>query len=102
MKPNKPLRTLKIHINTELKTAIVVIHAHIHNLISPGTYATELNRNIAAQNLPTINAPDDLPSGNLFNLKITDLFSDEDSQSALQLQGQLIQTQVSLVDELEQ
>ena len=101
MKPNKPLRTLKIHINTELKTAIVVIHAHIHNLISPGTYATELNWNLAAQNLKTINAPNDPPSGNLFNLKITDLFSDEDRQCALQLQRQLIQTQVNLVDELE-
>ena len=93
--------TLRIHTNTELKTAIVVIHAHIHNLISPGTYAAELNRNLKAQNLPTINAPNDPPSGNLFNLKITDLFSEDDRQSALQLQRQLIQTQVNLVEDLE-
>ena len=82
----KQTPALRIHTNTELKTAIVVIHAHIHNLIAPGTYATELNRNLAAHNLPTINAPNDPPSGNLFNPKITDLFSDEDRHSALQLQ----------------
>ena len=70
-------------------------------MIVPGTYATELNRNLAAQNLPTINAPNDPPSGNLFNLKITDLFSEDDRQSALQLQRQLTQTQENLVEELE-
>ena len=78
MSETKQIPTLRFHTNTELKTAIVVIHAHIHNLISPGSYATELNRNLAAQNLPTINAPNDPPSGNLFNLKTADLFSDED------------------------
>ena len=36
----KQTPTLRIHTNTELKTAIVVIHAYIHNLIAPGTYAT--------------------------------------------------------------
>ena len=77
--------TLRIHTNTELKTAILVIHAHKHNFISSGTYATELNRNLAAQNLPTINAPEDQPFDNLFNLKITDMCSDEDRQSAIQL-----------------
>ena len=60
--------TLRINTNTELKTAIVVIHAYIHSLISPGSYAAELNGNLTAQNLPTINAPNDHPSGNLFNL----------------------------------
>ena len=49
MNETKQIPTLRIHTNTELKTAIVVIHAHIHNLISPGSYATELNRNLAAQ-----------------------------------------------------
>ena len=61
----------------------------MHNLIAPGTYATELNRTLAKQGLPTIEAPDDPPSGSLFNIKISDLFNAEDRQASLELQKQL-------------
>ena len=39
----KQTPTLRIHTNTELRTTIAVIHAHIHNLIAPGTYCTAQN-----------------------------------------------------------
>ena len=39
--------------------------------------------------MPTIEAPDNPPSGDLFNIKISDLFNDDDRQAALQLQQQL-------------
>ena len=85
----KPTPTLRIHTNTELRTTIAVVHAHMHNLIAPGTYATELNRTLVKQGLPTTEAPDDPPSGNLFNIKFSVLFNAEERQAALELQKQL-------------
>ena len=74
----KQTPTLRIHTNTELRTTIAVIHAHIHNLVAPGTYSTELNRTLTQHGLPTIEAPDNPPSGDLFNIQIFDLFNDDD------------------------
>ena len=84
---------LRIHRNTELQATIAVIHAYIHNLIQPGTYAIELNSTLAAKGLPTIAAPDNPPSGNLMNMKLSDLFCEEDKDTAMQLQQQLLQQQ---------
>ena len=66
----KQIPTLRIHTNTELRTTIAIIHAHIHSLIAPGIYSTELNRTLTQHGLPTIKAPDYPPSGDLFNIKI--------------------------------
>ena len=65
----------------------------MHNLIQPGTYATELDRTLAAQGLPAIVAPDNQTSGNLMNMKLSDLFCEEDKDVAMQLQQQLLQQQ---------
>ena len=65
----KQTSTLRIHTNTELRTTIAVIHAHIHNLIAPCAYSTEPNRTLTQHALPTIEAPDNPPSGDLFNKK---------------------------------
>ena len=62
----KQTPSLRIHTNAELRTTIAVIHAHIHNLIAPGTYSTELKRTLTQHGLPTIEAPDNPPSGDLF------------------------------------
>ena len=85
----KPTPTLCIHTSTELRITIAEIHTHMHNLIAPGTYATELNMTLVKQGLPTIEAPYDPPSGNLFNIKISDVFNAEERQTALELQKQL-------------
>ena len=73
---------LRIHKITELQATIAVVLAHIHDLIQPGAYATELNRKLAAQELPTISALDNPPSGNLMNMKLSNLFCEEDKDAA--------------------
>ena len=52
--------------------------------------------------MPTIEAPDNRPPGDLFNIKISDLFSDDDRQAALQLQQQLTHQLGHTVSEREQ
>ena len=71
-------------------------------MIDPGTYSTELNITLTQHGLPTIEAQDNPPSGDLFNIKISDLFNDDDRQAALQLQQQLTHQLGHTMSEIEQ
>ena len=87
-KKAEPSKTpvLKIKDSTELKTAVVVIHAHIHNMIVPGTYKEELNRNLIAHDLPTIEVPENPPSARLFNLELPDVFTAAEASQVIEIQ----------------
>ena len=82
---------IRIKQGTELRTLITVIHAHVHNLIVKGSYATELNRNLVLQGLPAMdNPPQDPPSGRLFGVEImANIFSEEEKESLIAAQEQL-------------
>ena len=54
------------------KVMTCVIHAHIVNLASPGSYEKELNRMLTLNGLPTVKAPPDAPSKELFGAKMAE------------------------------
>ena len=47
-----------------------IIHVHFVNLGKPGAYTTGLNKMLKANGLPTVIAPSDVPSEELFGAKI--------------------------------
>ena len=76
----RPTRqTIKIDNDAELKVVVSILHAHIHNLVIPGTYRTELNRLLEAQDLPRNDAlPDNPDSSEMFDVNISpDLTEDQ-------------------------
>ena len=80
----KPTPTLRIHTNTELRPTIAILHIYTHAQPN-STHMHNQNMTLTKQGRPTIEAPDGPPSGNLFNIKVSELFNDEDSQAALEL-----------------
>jgi hypothetical protein len=81
--------TMKIKTDVELRTTVIILHAHIHNMICNGTYATELNRNLVAQGLPPIDAPDNPNSARLFNVEIDEMFTEGQKKDLLSMQEDL-------------
>ena len=53
-----PIQTIRIEDDRGLKAVVSILHAHIHNLIVPGTYKTEVTRLLGKFD---IDQPDDLP-----------------------------------------
>ena len=60
-----------------------IIHAHMINMARPGTYANELNKMLEINNLPTVNAPDDVPSGEIFGAKMATQMTQVRSQDSV-------------------
>ena len=49
-----------------------IIHAHVVNLASPGSYEKELNKMLALNGLPTIKTPSNVPSGAFLGAKMAE------------------------------
>ena len=67
----KPKPT-QILLGTEQSYIITtcIIHAHFVNMANPGSYESELNKMLVANNLPPVKAPHDVPSEELFGAKM--------------------------------
>ena len=79
----KQTQIVRIDKETELKTLVSVLHAHIHNMIIPGTFQTELTKNLQKHELPTIETEDNPPSNRLFNVEIDDSLTLEQRKKIL-------------------
>ena len=68
----KPSPPTQIVLGNEQSYKIMtcIIHAHVVNLASPGSYERELNRMLSMNGLPTIKAPSDVPSGAFLGAKM--------------------------------
>ena len=53
------------------KILTCIIHAHMINMARPGSYSRELNNMLKINNLPPVNAPDDVPSEQIFGARMT-------------------------------
>lgn len=82
IKSQKPEQTVLQITNTMSQTIVVIIvEAHLHNMINPGTFNQRVNQLLHLNNLPQVNMPDNAPSSELFNI-ITQLpeYAQEDNQ----------------------
>ena len=61
---------------------ICVIHAHFINIAQPGSYEKELNKMLVTNGLPTIRAPNDVPSEELFSARAKFQIQEEDRNRA--------------------
>lgn len=60
-----------ISLNIGRDTASIImtcmIHAHLMNIVNPGTYNTEMNKLLKANSLPSVILPDNPPSQGIIN-----------------------------------
>ena len=60
-----------------------IIHAPFMNMGRPGTYASELNKMLQINGFPPVKAPADVPSGEVFRIKMDSSPSATASQKSL-------------------
>ncbi|KAG7154527.1 hypothetical protein Hamer_G030521, partial [Homarus americanus] len=63
---NQPV-VLQLGNNLSVKIMTSIIHAHIMNIARPGTFAKAARDMFAANNLPDMEFPNDVPSSEIFN-----------------------------------
>ncbi|KAG7164521.1 hypothetical protein Hamer_G031123, partial [Homarus americanus] len=63
---NQPI-VLQLGNNLSVKIMTSIIHAHIMNIARPGTFAKAARDMFAADNLPDMEFPNDVPSSEIFN-----------------------------------
>ena len=80
----KTTPTIQIQTETELKTIVAILNAHVHNLIIPGTFKSELNKTLTTNDLPLIETYDNPPSQKLFNVEISDNITQEQRLQVLE------------------
>ena len=72
--------------DVQLKAMTSILHAHIHNMLVPGTYQTELDRLFRAHGMTLDDPellPDNPPSNRLFNMDISPDITDKQRQDIL-------------------
>ena len=76
--------TVTIGNDVQLRAVTSILHAHIHNMLLPGTYQTELNRLLDAHGISRDdNYPENPPSNKLFNIQLAPTITDEQRQDIL-------------------
>lgn len=66
--PTPTITNLNIGKDTASTILTCMLHAHFMNMAQPGTYNIEMNKLLKANNLPTVNLPDNPPSFEIINM----------------------------------
>jgi hypothetical protein len=64
---HKVTESRQINEDSTMKTLLMIMDAHIANVLTPGTYNSHLNKTLKMNNLPAINFPEPTNSDRLLN-----------------------------------
>lgn len=63
-----PQTALHVHDKLSLQVLVIVIEAHLHNIVQPGSFNTRLNEILETNNLPRVNIPEPVHSEDIFRV----------------------------------
>lgn len=63
-----PQTALHIHDKLSLQVLVIVIEAHLHNMVQPGSFNSRLNEILEINNFPKVNLPEPVHSNEIFNI----------------------------------